>query len=390
MAVVNRIAGYAEELKAWRHWMHRNPELGFDLPKTSAFVAERLREFGVDEIHEGIAETGIVAIINGRCNGPTIGLRADMDALPIAEATGAGHASETPGKMHACGHDGHTTMLLGAARYLAETRNFGGRVALIFQPAEEIGDGGAVRMVAEGIMERFDIAEVYGLHTNPRAALGVFETRPGPFLSSADEFRITVTGKGGHGANPHLCIDPIPVLVSISQALSTITARNRAPAEMLGLSVTQIHAGTAHNIIPEAGWLGGTVRAYSTATQDMVEKRITEIAMGHGTAFGVEVSVDYNRDVFATVNDADKALLAAEVAREIVGETSVTADAAPRNGSEDFGAMLAARPGAFLFLGQGEGPNLHDPAFDFNDEVAPIGASFFARLVERVQPVTAA
>jgi len=386
MPVVNRIAAYADEMKTWRRWMHRNPELGFDLPKTSAFVAERLRDFGVDALHEGIAKTGMVAIIEGRAPGPTIGLRADMDALPIHEASGAEWSSETPGRMHACGHDGHTTILLGAAKYLVETRNFAGRVACIFQPAEENG-GGGVKMVEEGIMDRFGIDRVFGLHCGPHIPMGHFHTRPGPILASADEFRIEVTGRGGHGANSHKAIDPIPALVSILQALSTIPARNRAPAEMLAMSVTQIHAGQAHNIIPEAGWLGGTVRAYDTATQDMVERRMQEIVDGNAAAFGVTARLEYTRDLAATVNDPGETEVAARAARAVAGEAGVDDNVPARNGSEDFGAMLAARPGAFLFLGMGDGPYLHDPKFDFNDDIAPIGASFFATLVEQSQPL---
>ncbi len=386
MTVINRIGGFAEEMKGWRHWLHRNPELGFDLPKTAAFVAERLREFGVDALHEGIAETGMVAIIEGRAPGPTIGLRADMDALPIHEATGLPHASETPGRMHACGHDGHTTMLLGAAKYLAETRNFAGRVALIFQPAEE-GGGGAVKMVAEGVMERFEIAQVFAIHNWPGMAVGCFGSRPGPFLAAADQFEITITGQGGHAAYPHLARDPIRVALAIGQEINTIAARDRPPLEMLALSVTQIHAGTAHNIIPPTATLGGTVRTYDDALRDVVERKLEAIVAGQAAIHGVEATLTYTRMFGATRNDTDKLALAADAAEDVAGPGQVDRTAPPRTGSEDFSAMLDARPGAYLFLGQGDSAPLHDPAYDFNDDAAPYGASFFARLVERAQPL---
>ncbi|MDU8945664.1 M20 aminoacylase family protein [Ovoidimarina sediminis] len=385
MAVINRIAGYAEEMAAWRRWLHRNPELEFDLPKTSAFVAERLREFGVDELHEGLAETGMVAIVNGRGSGPTIGLRADMDALPIMEATGADHASETPGKMHACGHDGHTTMLLGAARYLCETRNFSGRVALIFQPAEESGSG-ARRMVEEGLMDRFGISRVFGIHNEPALPFGHFATRPGPLMASVDEFDVTVTGKGGHAAYPDLSVDPIPALLAVAQAFDTIVSRNRGSTEAMVVSVTRIEAGTAYNITPAAGTLCGTVRAFSKDTQDMVERRMREICDGVAAAFGVDIAFTYRRDNPVTVNDDDEAAFAVRVASDLVGADKVNPNVMPVMGGEDFSEMLLQRPGAFVFLGQGTPYFCHHPAYDFNDEIAPIGASFFVRLVETAQP----
>lgn len=388
MAVVNRIAGMSDEMKAWRHWLHRNPELAFDLPKTTAFVAERLREIGVDEIHEGIGKSGIVAVIEGRGPGPAIGLRADMDALPIDETTGADHASETPGKMHACGHDGHTSMLLGAAKYLVETRNFSGSVVCIFQPAEEIG-GGAEAMVADGVMDRFGVERVFGIHCGAQRPFGQFLTRPGPYMASADRFRVTVTGKGGHGAYPHLAADPIPVLVSLAQAFDTIGNRNRRPDAMLVLTVSQIHAGSAFNIIPGAGWLEGTVRTLDEVTRDMVEARMHEIVEGHAVSYGVDVALDYTREMDVTTNDADEAAFAAEVAAEIVGPDNVLKNVDPIYASEDFGVMLQARPGAFLHLGQGGDVGVHEAGFDFNDEIAPLGASFFVRLVERAQPLGA-
>ncbi|MDJ1016766.1 MAG: M20 aminoacylase family protein [Paracoccaceae bacterium] len=387
MPVLNRIAGFADEMKEWRHWLHRNPELGFDLPKTAAFVAGKLSEIGVDEIHEGIAETGIVAIINGQGPGPTIGLRADMDALPITETTGAPHASETPGVMHACGHDGHTTMLLGAAKYLTETRRFKGRVALIFQPAEEGGGGGGV-MVREGIMDRFDIAQVYGIHNAPTNDFGVTDVAKGPIMASADEFFITFKGTGGHAARPEVATDPLMCAVSTVQALQSIVSRNRPGFEPMILSVTQIHAGgPATNIIWPEARIGGTVRAFSEEIRNLAEHRITEIVMGQASAFGVTADVNYERSYPPTINDAEKAAFAADVAREIVGPENVNENPTPKMGSEDFSYMLNERPGAYVRIGQGKGVLLHQPNYDFNDDIAPVGASFFARLVETAQPL---
>lgn len=386
MPVINRIADFADDMKTWRRHLHRHPELGFELYQTAAFVEERLREFGVDEIHTGIAKTGIVAVINGQGDGPTVGLRADMDALPIHEETGADHASAHEGVMHACGHDGHTTMLLGAARYLAETRRFSGRVALIFQPAEESGGGGGV-MVDEGIMERFDIAEVYALHTLPGEALGSFHTCPGRIMAAVDDFEIHLTGRGGHAAHPDDCIDPIPAAMGMIGAMQNIVTRNKNPFDEMVLSITQVHAGSASNIIPETAYINGTVRCFSEGVRDMAETRIREIVAGQAAAYGVEARIVYDRWYPATVNDAEKTELAASVAREVAGADNVNTEAEPTMGAEDFAYLLNARPGAYLFLGQGAGAGLHHPAFDFNDEVAPVGASFFARLVETVQPL---
>lgn len=386
MPVINRIAHMAEEMKEWRLWLHQHPELQFDLPKTSAFVAERLREFGVDEVHEGIATSGIVGIIEGQGPGDTIGLRADMDALPIEEMTGVEHASTHPGAMHACGHDGHTTMLLGAAKYLAETRNFSGRVALIFQPAEENG-GGAEVMVKEGILEKFDISNVYALHNVPNLPLGYFQTSPGPIMAAVDTFSITVKGRGGHGAMPHETADPVVAAVGIVQAIQTIVSRNHYATEDLVVSVTQIHTGTADNIIPETAWINGTVRTFHKEVQQMVIRRMDEIVSGQAVTYGVEAELTYEIGYPATVNSAKEANFASQVACGISGENSVNMQAGPEMGAEDFAYMLNARPGAYLFLGQGNGPGLHHPKYDFNDEAAPYGASFFARLVETAQPI---
>ncbi|WP_170363308.1 M20 aminoacylase family protein [Ruegeria arenilitoris] len=387
MPVVNRIADYAADMAEWRQHLHTIPELEFDCHETAAFVAERLREFGVDELHEGIAQTGIVAIITGQGDGPTIGLRADMDALPIAEETGVDYASKTPGMMHACGHDGHTTMLLGAARYLAETRNFRGRVALLFQPAEEEG-GGADIMVKEGVMDRFDIAQVYALHNAPGFAEGAFYTTPGPIMAAVDTFDIHIQGVGGHGAMPHETRDPVMAACGIAQAIQTIVSRNHYALDDLVISVTQIHTGTVNNVIPDTAYLNGTVRTFDPAVQKMVMTRLEEIVQGQAASYGVTATLDYVVGYPATVNDADKTGFAAEVAREVSGADRVIANSGREMGAEDFSYMLQERPGAYLFLGQGDGPGLHHPKYNFNDEIAPVGASFFARIVEKAQPLT--
>ncbi len=386
MALINRIAGYADEMTGWRRHLHEHPELGFDCFETAEFVVERLKEFGLTDIHTGIAKTGIVAIVEGQGDGPTIGLRADMDALPIKEATGLPYASKIDGKMHACGHDGHTTMLLGAAKYLAETRNFRGRVALIFQPAEEDGGGGNV-MCQEGIMDRFDISQVFGIHNVPDMELGQVETTPGPIMAAVDGFDINIKGVGGHGAYPHETRDPVIAAVSIAQALQTIVSRNHFSLNDLVVSVTMIHAGSAENVIPDTAYLGGTVRTFDKSVQDMVETRMQEIVAGQAAAFGVEAELNYVRNYPATVNHPDETQFAVETAKEIVGEARVNDKAGREMGAEDFSYMLEQRPGSYLFFGAGDGAGLHHPEYNYNDDLSPIGASFFARLVERAQPL---
>ena len=381
MAIINRIGDYAEDMKTWRRHLHMHPELSLDCHQTAAFVVDRLKEFGVDEIHEGIAQSGVVALIHGQGDGPVTGLRADMDALPMDETTGVEWASTIPGKMHACGHDGHTTMLLGAARYLAETRKFKGTVALIFQPAEETVGGGRM-MVEEGMMDRFDIEEVYALHTDPFGEAGVLRTCPGPIMAAVDDFHITVRGVGGHAAYPDSTKDPMPCALAIGQALQTIVSRNANPLLSLVVSLTMISGGSATNIIPETVKLSGTVRSFDPDLRDMVERRVSEIAHGQASSYGVKCNVDYVRNYPATVNHDAQTDFAAKVATEVVGAAKTVTDLLPEMGAEDFSYMLNARPGAFLFLGQGIGPSCHHPAFDFNDEVATIGASFFARLIE--------
>ena len=386
MPVLNRIAAYAPEMKGWRRHLHANPELSYDCHQTAAFIADRLREIGVDELHEGIAKTGIVAIIIGQGAGDTIGLRADMDALPIIETTGADYASTVPGKMHACGHDGHVTMLLGAAKYLAETRRFSGRVALIFQPAEEDGAGGQA-MVQEGVMDRFAINQVYGIHNAPNVPFGHFLTNPGALMASVDTATVHVTGRGGHGATPHECIDPVVAVVGMVQAIQTIIPRNVYALDEAVISVTQIHTGTASNIIPEEAMFCATIRSFKPEVRALLKKRFSEIVEGHAAAYNVQARIDYDWGYPATINHPDEAAFATLVAAEIVGPDATNGNANREMGSEDFSYMLEARPGAYLFMGTGPGAGLHHPAFDFNDEAAPIGASFFARLVERAQPL---
>ena len=386
MPVLNRIAAYAPEMKGWRQHLHANPELSYDCHLTAAFIADRLAEIGVDEIHPGIARTGIVALINGQGPGATIGLRADMDALPITELTGAAYASTIPGKMHACGHDGHVTMLLGAAKYLCETRRFSGRVALIFQPAEEDGAGGQA-MVQDGVMDRFAITQVYGIHNAPNVPFGHFLTTPGALMASVDTAFVYITGKGGHGATPHDCIDPVVAVVGMVQAVQTIIPRNVYALDEAVISVTQIHTGTASNIIPEEAMFCATIRSFKPEVRALLKKRFVEIVEGHASAYNVQARIDYDWGYPATVNHPDEAAFAAQVAAEIVGPEATNGNANRKMGSEDFSYMLEARPGAYLFLGTGPGAGLHHPAFDFNDEAAPIGASFFARLVERAQPL---
>ena len=386
MPVINRIADFAPDMTKWRQHLHTIPELSFDCPKTAAFIKERLEEISVDEIHEGIAQTGIVALINGQGAGDTIGLRADFDGLPIEEETGVDYASTHPGRMHACGHDGHTTMLLGAAKYMAETRNFSGRVALIFQPAEEDG-GGAEVMCKEGMMDRFDIKQVYGIHNIPGFDFGRFMTTPGPIMAAVDMFTIHIKGRGGHGAMPHETADPVVAACGIVQAIQTIGSRNVHSAQEKVISLTQIHTGTASNIIPETAMLNGTVRTFDPEVQALIRRRMEEVVAGQAASYGVEATLEYEVGYPATVNSPDEAAFATRVAQEVAGEAMVEGNLPKVAGSEDFSYMLEERPGAYLFLGTGEGAGLHHPKYNFNDEAAPIGASFFVRMVETAQPV---
>ncbi|WP_435168470.1 M20 aminoacylase family protein [Falsirhodobacter sp. 1013] len=383
MPVPNSIQALTEDMKAWRHYLHANPELDLECFGTSAFIADKLAAFGVDEVHEGIARTGIVAIIRGSAPGPTIGLRADMDALPMEETTGVDHASVVPGKMHACGHDGHVSMLLGAAKHLAETRNFAGRVALIFQPGEE-GAGGARLMIEEGLMERFGIERVFAMHNWPNREKGMFFVRPGPIMASVDTATVTLRGVGGHGAMPHTTVDPVIAMASLVQALQTVVARNVPALEQVVVSVTQIHAGSASNIIPSEAWMTATIRAFTPEMRKLAEDRIRAIVAGQAASFGVEAVLDYDLGYPPTINDADEAAFVARVAAEVA---PVDADTTSEMGAEDFAYMLNARPGAYLFLGAGPGAGLHNAGYDFNDDIAPVGAAFFVRAVEMALPL---
>lgn len=384
MPVLNRIAEFHAEISAWRRDFHAHPEILFDLPRTSAIVAEKLRSFGCDEVVTGLGRTGVVGIIEGRGagSGRTIGLRADMDALPMTEKTGLPHASTVPGKMHACGHDGHTAMLLGAAKYLAETRNFEGRVALIFQPAEEGGGGGKV-MIEDGLIERFDIAEVYGMHNWPGMKLGHFGIRAGGIMAATDRFYIEVTGQGGHAARPQQTIDPIVVAAHLVTALQTIVSRNLDPLDSAVLSVTMIEAGEADNVISQTARITGTVRTLDGAVQDLVERRLGEMVPQFAAGFGASAAIRYVRGYPVTVNAPRQTAFAADVAAAVVGEERVDRDTMPSMGGEDFSFMLNERPGAYIFVGNGDGPELHTETYDFNDEVIPIGVSYWVELAER-------
>ncbi len=386
MPIVNSIAAMEEEMTGWRQYLHQHPELGLECHKTAAFVVEQLRGFGVAEIHEGLARSGVVAIIEGRAPGRTIGLRADMDALPMEDLSGVTYASTVPGMAHTCGHDGHTTMLLGAAKYLAETRNFAGRVALIFQPAEENEGGGRI-MVEEGMMERFAIDEVYGIHNAPGAPEGTMHTNSGALMAGVDEFTIEIKGQGGHGAMPHQTRDPVVTAASMVMALQSIVSRCTDALDRLVVSVCQIHTGSAMNIVPETAMLNGTVRYFDKSVQAEVKAKMAELVEFQARSFGMTAELTYAEGYPPTVNHPAQAAFAAEVARDVVGADRVDEDCPPIMPGEDFSYMLEARPGAYLFLGQGDTPVCHHPAYDFNDGISKVGASFFARLVERALPL---
>jgi hippurate hydrolase len=388
MPIVNRVADLHPEIQAWRRDIHAHPELLYEVHRTSAFVADRLREFGCDEVVTGIGRTGVVGVIRGRnsASGKVIGLRADMDALPILETSGVPFASKNPGVMHACGHDGHTTMLLGAAKHLAETRNFDGTVVVIFQPAEEGGAGGKA-MIDDGLMTRWGIQEVYGMHNMPGLAEGNFSLSHGAMLASADAIEIKVTGKGGHGGSgPHKAVDSVLIAAQIVNALQSIVARNVDPLQSAVISICAIHGGTAFNVIPETVEMKGTVRTLHPEIRDLVEKRIAEVADATARAYGGSAETIYTRMYPVTMNHAREAAFAAEVARDVSGTERVDERALPRMGGEDFSFMLEERPGAFVFLGIGEGNELHHPAYRFNDNVLATGASFWVRLAEKSMP----
>ena len=388
MPIKNRFAELLPEIVGWRHDFHENPEIMYEVHRTAARVAELCRTFGCDEVVTGIGRTGVVALIRGRghSSNRVVGLRADMDALPIDEVTGLPYASKTPGAMHACGHDGHTAILLGTAKYLAETRNFDGTVALIFQPAEEGGAGGKA-MVDDGMMDRFGISEVYGLHNAPGIPVGQFAIRPGPLMASADEFRMTVTGKGGHAAEPHRAVDTTLVACHIVVALQSVVSRNIDPLANVVLTVGTFQTDSrASNVIAHQVVMQGTVRTLDAQARDLAEGRVMAIAHATAEAFGAVAEVDYQRGYPVTVNAPENTIYAADAAEAVAGR--VERDVKPIMPAEDFSYMLEARPGAYIFLGNGDSASCHHPAYDFNDEAIPAGCSFFATLVERRLPLT--
>ena len=386
MPVKNRFAETHAQITAWRRHLHSIPELQFDLPKTTAFVEEKLRSFGVDDITTGIGQSGIVAVIHGKSDsrGRVVGLRADMDALPIHEATGLAYASQHPGKMHACGHDGHTAMLLGAAQYLAETRNFDGTAVLIFQPAEE-GGGGGREMCRDGLMDRWGIQEVYGMHNMPGIKTGEFAIRPGALLASADEFEITVTGKGGHAAAPHDAIDPNLAAAHVLIALQSIASRVVDPLQQVVVSVCALHSATeAHNVIPQTTVMRGTVRALEGGVRALVQDKITQIATATAQAHGCTAQIAYQVGYPVTVNTLENTGFAADAAKAVAG--NVLRDIPPIMAAEDFAFMLEERPGAYIMVGNGDGATVHHPEYQFDDDAIPAGCSWYAEMVERRMP----
>ncbi|MGK6311774.1 M20 aminoacylase family protein [Neorhizobium sp. DT-125] len=382
MPVINRVAEMQDQVAEWRRHLHQNPELLYDVHETSKFVAEKLRSFGCDVVETGIGKTGVVGIIKGsHGDGPVIGFRADMDALPIFETSGKAWASRTPGKAHSCGHDGHTAMLLGAAQYLAETRNFKGSVAVIFQPAEE-GGAGALAMINDGLMETFGIRQVYGMHNEPRLPVGNFAIRKGGIMAAADTFEITVHGRGSHAAQPHNSIDPILVSSHIVLALQSLVSRETDPLKSLVVTVASIHGGEASNVIPAFVKMTGTVRTLLPETRDFAEKRLTEVAQSTAIAHGATAEVTYRRGYPVTFNHDDETDFAVEIAGKVAGPKAVQTGMAPHMGAEDFSYMLEKRPGAFIFIGNGDSASLHNAAYDFNDEAIPYGVSYWVTLAE--------
>ncbi|HHL20304.1 MAG TPA: amidohydrolase [Aliiroseovarius sp.] len=382
MPIKNRLAEMQPEIAAWRQDIHAHPELLYDTHRTSALVEEKLRAFGCDEVVTGIGRTGVVGVIRGKADtsGRVIGLRADMDALPIEEATGVEYASKTPGLMHACGHDGHTAMLLGAAKYLAETRNFDGTVVVIFQPAEEGGAGGDA-MVKDGLMERFGIEEVYGMHNAPGLPVGTFAIKPGPFFAATDEFDIHVEGKGGHAAKPHEAIDTTLVASHIVVALQSIASRNVDPLRQVVVTVAAFHTeGEAHNVIPQTVTLRGTIRTLDAETRELARARLTAIAEGTAAAFGATARVDLAQGYPVMVNHEVETGHARLAAEKVTGQPPL--EVPPVMGGEDFAYMLEARPGAYILVGNGDTAMVHHPAYNFDDEAIPYGASFWAEMVE--------
>jgi len=384
MPIVNRVADLHAEITDWRRDFHAHPELQYDVHRTAASVAEKLKSFGCDEVVTGIGRTGVVGVIRGRKPGgdKVVGLRADMDALPIDEATAVPYKSTVPGKMHACGHDGHTAMLLGAAKYLADTRNFAGTAVMIFQPAEE-GGAGARAMLRDGLLERFGIQEVFGMHNYPGMQIGEFAIRSGPLMASTDSVVIRIEGKGSHAAWPHFGVDPVLVGAQIVNALQSIVARNVDPLEAAVISICVFQAGQADNVIPQTATLRGTVRTLSPAVRELVKTRVREVVEGTAKLYGAKADLSYNTGYPVLVNDEARTAFAADVADEIAGKDKVNRDTPPLMGAEDFAYMLEERPGAFIYVGNGDSAMLHHPAYDFNDDAIPVGTSYWVRLAER-------
>jgi hippurate hydrolase len=382
MPIVNRIADLHREITAWRREMHAHPELRYDVHRTAASVADKLRSFGCDDVVTGLGQTGVVGVIRGRkAGGKVVGLRADMDALPLEEETGLPYKSTVPGKMHACGHDGHTAMLLGAAKYLSETRNFAGTAVLIFQPAEE-GGAGALAMIQDGLMGRFGIQEVYGMHNFPGLPVGQFAIRAGATMASADHIEIALEGKGGHAARPHLSIDTILVGAQIINQLQSIVARNVDPLAAAVVSICMFQAGHTDNVIPQHAMLRGTARALTVEVRELLQRRIGEVVEGTARLYGATAKITYTNGYPVVVNRDRETEFATGIAREIAGADKVDTDMPPVMGAEDFAFMLQERPGAFIFIGNGDSAGLHHPAYDFNDEVIPVGTSYWVRLAE--------
>ncbi|MBI4184887.1 MAG: amidohydrolase [Proteobacteria bacterium] len=385
MAVINRIAEFHDDMTAWRRHLHAHPETAFEEHRTADFVAARLGEFGI-EVHRGLARTGVVGTLKaGSGRGRAIALRADIDALPIAEETGLPYRSTVPGKMHACGHDGHTAMLLGAARYLAETRAFDGTVHFLFQPAEE-NEGGAWVMIEEGLFDRFPVEAVYGLHNWPSLPAGTFGVRAGPVMAAFDTFEVRVHGKGAHGAMPHLAVDPVVVASQLVNAYQTIVSRTLDPCDAAVVSVTLIQGGSTWNVIPDSVVMRGTTRHFRPEVQDRIERRLEEITANVALAFGARAEFAYFRNYPATVNPEAEARAAAAAAGDVVGTANVAWQEKPSMAAEDFAFLLQRRPGCYLWLGAGKGAdavNVHNPRYDFNDDILAVGASYWARLVER-------
>lgn len=387
MPVINRLADFHKEITEWRQDFHANPEILYDVHYIAGKVEEKLGSFGIDEVVTGLGRTGVVGVIKGKTNksGKVIALRADMDALPITEKTGKPYASKNDGKMHACGHDGHTAMLLGAAKYLAETRNFDGTVVVIFQPAEE-GGAGARAMVKDGLMDKFGIEEVYGMHNWPGLPVGEFAIRAGGMMAATDEFSIEIEGVGGHAALPHRAVDPIVIGAQMIVGLQTLVSRNVDPVKSAVLSVTIIKAGEATNVIPTTAIIKGTVRTLDEDVRDLMEKRLKEFAPQLAQSYGATARISYHRGYPVTVNSTAQSTFAADVAALVSGEDRVDRNVDPCMGGEDFSFMLQARPGAYIMVGQGDTAGLHQDTYDFNDEIIPVGCSYWVKLVETAMP----